>query len=293
MGKGWFDASPDAARTFGAADEIVGDRFGAKLSTLCFDGPVDALNRTDIAQPALFVAGVASFQAMLSGTDPTKLGAIAGLSLGEYTALHLAGAISFADCLELVLVRGRAMQDAAEASEGSMVALIGADEEQANAVCLSARGDEVLVAANYNAPGQIVLSGSKDACARALDAAGEVGVRATALSVAGAFHSPLMAPAAARLDETLSGTQIDEPRCTVMSNVSGEPHAPAEGGDIAASIRERLVKQLVSPVLWSQGCGWLAQHCEGEFHELAPGKVLGGLMRRINRTIKVVNHDQP
>jgi [acyl-carrier-protein] S-malonyltransferase len=293
MGKAWFDASPDAARTFGAADEIIGDRFGAKLSTLCFEGPGDLLNRTDVAQPALFTAGVASFQALLGGTDPTKLGAIAGLSLGEYTALHLAGAISFADCLELVLLRGRAMQDAADASDGSMVALIGADPSQADEVCELARGGGVLVPANFNAPGQIVLSGSADACGRAVEAASGVGVRATALSVAGAFHSPLMEPAADRLGEALGNTQIDAPRCLVLSNVTGEPHKPGEVQDIAASIRTRLVEQLVRPVLWSQGCEWLSRHCDGAFHELAPGKVLGGLMRRIDRSIKVVNHDQP
>ena len=293
MGKSWFDASPDAARTFGAADEIVGDRFGAKLSTLCFEGPGDLLNRTDVAQPALFIAGVASFQALLSGTDPANLGAVAGLSLGEYTALHVAGAVSFADCLELVLLRGRAMQDAADSSEGSMVALIGADEEQALEVCERARGEDVLVPANYNAPGQIVLSGSAEACARAIDAAGEVGVRATPLSVAGAFHSPLMEPAANRLCEALEKTQIVEPRCLVLSNVTGEPHSTGDEQDIVASIKARLVEQLVRPVLWSQGCEWLSQHRDGEFHELAPGKVLSGLMRRIDRSIKVVNHDQP
>lgn len=293
MGKAWFDASPDAARTFGAADEIVGDRFGVKLSTLCFEGPADTLNRTDVAQPALFVAGIASYQALLGGADPAKFSAVAGLSLGEYTALHIAGAIPFAECLQLVLLRGRAMQDAAEASDGSMVALVGADEDQANKVIELAKADDVLVGANYNAPGQIVLSGSADACQRVPAAAEKVGVRATPLTVAGAFHSPLMRPAADKLREALQNTQITEPRCPVISNVTAQPHAPGDAGDIAQSIRDRLVEQLVRPVLWSQGCRWLADNCQGEYHELAPGKVLSGLMRRIERSIKVENHDQP
>lgn len=288
MGRAWFDHSPDAARTFGAADELLGDRLGAKLSTLCFEGPAEVLNRTDIAQPAIFVASVACFQALFPGANPKDFAAAAGLSLGEYTALHLAGAMGFADALELVTLRGRAMQDAAESGSGSMVALIGADEEQAQRVCEEARGSGVLVCANFNAPGQIVLSGSADACERAVAVASGMGLRATALAVAGAFHSPLMAPAAERLEAALKSTDLRAPLCPVMSNVTAQPHeADPE------SIRTRLVEQLTQPVRWSQGCGWLAQEFRGEYHELAPGKVLAGLMRRINKETKVKTHDQP
>ncbi|MCA9294724.1 MAG: ACP S-malonyltransferase [Caldilineaceae bacterium] len=292
MGKAWFDASPDAARTFGAADEQLGDRFGAPLSQICFEGPAERLNRTDVAQPALFVCAVASFQALFNDTEPGDLAATAGLSLGEYTALHLAGAISFADALELVALRGRAMQDAAEASRGSMVALVGATEDQAKELCDRARERGVLVPANLNAPGQVVVSGDADACARAVTVAAEMSLRAAPLEVAGAFHSPLMAPAAERLAEALEKTSIDPPRCLVMSNVTGQPHV-SEGDEVAALIRQRLVEQLTHPVRWSDDCQWLAANAEGAWHELAPGKVLSGLMRRINRETKVTSHDAP
>jgi [acyl-carrier-protein] S-malonyltransferase len=293
MGKAWAETSAEAARIFDRADEVLGDRLGEKLSTLCFEGPEQSLSRTDIAQPALYVAGIASFRAAFADLRPSDLAAAAGLSLGEYTALHIAGAFSFEDGLELVCLRGRAMQDAAEASDSSMVALIGADEQQAVAVCDAARGDGVLVPANFNAPGQIVISGSSDACDRAVLAAGESGLRATKLSVAGAFHSPLMQPAADRLAEALAKTEIRQPACPVVSNVTAQPHAADSGGDFAHAVRQLLVQQLTSPVRWAESCVWLNENATGEYHELAPNKVLSGLMRRIERSIKVTNHDAP
>lgn len=293
MGKSWSDASPAARRIFDRADEVLGDRLGAPLSQLCFEGPAERLNRTDIAQPALYVAGVASFHGEFGDLGPSELAAAAGLSLGEYTALHVAGAFSFEDGLELVTLRGRAMQDAAEAADSSMVALIGADEQQANAVCDAARGDGVLVPANFNAPGQIVISGSMAACDRAVDEAGNHGLRATKLAVAGAFHSPIMQPAADRLKEALDGVSVAEPGCPVVSNVTATPHAADSGEDFGARTRRLLVEQLTSPVRWAESCVWLSQNVSGEFHELAPNKVLSGLMRRIDRSVKVTNHDAP
>ncbi|MBX3356952.1 MAG: ACP S-malonyltransferase [Phycisphaeraceae bacterium] len=306
MGKAWYDASPEARKVFHTADELLGDRFGAPLSLLCFEGPVERLNQTDAAQPALYVAGVACWRGLLAqwhaggnaggAAVEASVLAIAGLSLGEYTALHLAGAFSFEDGLELVAVRGRAMQDAAEAVPSGMVALIGADEAQAAAVCAKARGNDVLVTANFNAPGQVVISGSKAACERAIEAAGTVGVRATPLPVAGAFHSPIMAPAAERLALALKRTAIRPPRCAVVSNVTALPHEADGSGTIEESIRRRLVEQLTSPVRWSQSCQWLASGWpadRAEYHELAPGKTLAGLMRRIEKTIKVAAHDEP
>jgi len=290
MGKAWFEASPEASAVFERADGVLGDRLGKPLSTLCFEGPPEELNRTDVAQPALYVAGVASFAGICAawGVSPNEapLVAAAGLSLGEYTALHLAGAIGFEDGLELVALRGRAMQDAAEAAPSGMVALIGADEPQARAVCDAARADDVLVPANFNAPGQVVISGSKPACERAVGEAETLGLRATALAVAGAFHSPLMAPAAVRLGEALGATEIRDPRCPVLSNVTGEPHETER-------IRDRLVQQLTAPVRWASCCGWIGANMEGEPHELAPGKTLAGLMRRIDRAMKVTTHDTP
>ena len=294
MGKAWFEASPIAAQTFGAADAVLGDTLGAPLSELCFNGPADTLDRTDVAQPALYTCAVACYQAWI-GDEEILLAATAGLSLGEYSALHLAGALSFEDGLRIVTLRGRAMQDAAESADSSMVALIGADEAQAVAVCdavTSESNELVLVPANFNAPGQIVLSGHSKACARAVEIAQEKSLRATALSVAGAFHSPIMQPAAERLASALEEVEINAPRCPVLSNVTGEPH-PMEGDDFSQGIKQSLVAQLTSPVRWDACCQWLASHVEGAYHEMAPGKVLSGLMRRIERSIKVTNHDEP
>ena len=299
MGKGWYDASPEARAVFDQADKALGDRLGGKLTDLCFSGPADKINRTDISQPAIYTCGVACWKGLIAkwgfGNGESKLAAAAGLSLGEYTALHIAGAFSFLDGLELVTLRGRAMQDAAEAAPSGMLALIGADETQAQAVCDAARGSDVLVCANFNAPGQVVLSGSKSAIERAASVAPEKGLRATALAVAGAFHSPLMAPAAQRLSAALSRTEIREPRCPVYSNVTAQKHAPSAGRTIVDSIRQALVDQLTSPVRWEQSCRHLlsAVPAGAQVHEVAPGVTLAGLMRRIDKPTKVITHDQP
>ena len=293
MSKLWHDTSEAARVIFERANATLGDSLGAPLSTLCFEGPADTLNRTDVSQPAIYTASVACFAGWLDSENTTKnelnIAATAGLSLGEYTALHLADAFSFEDGLKLVALRGRAMQDAAEAVDSSMVALIGADEDSATAVCDKARENDILVPANFNAPGQVVISGSASACDRAEGIASEMGLRATRLSVAGAFHSPIMAPAADRLAEALAATQIDAPSCTVMSNVTAQPHT-----DTPDDIRQRLVDQLTSPVRWADCCAYLAKHHAGAgFHELAPGKTLAGMMRRIDRNTKVIGHNEP
>jgi [acyl-carrier-protein] S-malonyltransferase len=293
MSKLWSETSEAARAIFERADETLGDSLGAPLSELCFEGPEDTLNRTDVSQPAIYTASIACFAGWLDSENVTRnelgIAATAGLSLGEYTALHLANAFSFEDGLKLVALRGRAMQDAAEAVESSMVALIGADEESANAVCDKAREGDVLVAANFNAPGQVVISGSASACDRAESVASEMGLRATRLAVAGAFHSPIMAPAADRLAEALAATQINAPSCTVMSNVTAEPHTSD-----ADDIRQRLVEQLTMPVRWASCCEHLVKTVEGaDFHELAPGKTLAGMMRRIDRGTKVIGHNEP
>ena len=301
MGKAWRDASPASAQVFAEADRITGNAFGKPLSELCFAGPDTVLNRTDAAQPAIFTCGVASYRAIWGdpGAAPPPLAYAAGLSLGEYTALVIAGAMSFEDGLRLVTLRGRAMQDAAEAQRGGMVALIGADEAQAQAVCdkvAPAGSGRVLVPANYNAPGQIVLSGEADLCDAAVEAASGMGLKATKLVVAGAFHSPLMAPAADRLASALEGVAIRKPVCPVMANATGLPHGQGEfeGQSFEAGVRAALVRQLTRPVLWSQGCAWLVKQAPAaEFHEVAPGRVLMGLMRRIERAVKVTTHEQP
>lgn len=318
MGKAWASKSSEARAVFEAADRLLGDRLGAPLSTLCFDGPAESLNQTNVSQPAIYVASVACWRGTLAawgaggsgggGVIEANVVATAGLSLGEYTALHLAGVFSFEDGLELVTLRGRAMQDAADAirqpdgSPGSgMVAIIGADESQVFELCDRARERDVLVPANFNAPGQIVVSGSIAACRRAVEVSGQMGLRATPLAVAGAFHSPLMAPAAERLRSKLDATPMRAPRVDVMSNVTGQVHDRAGSGEsVIAGIRQRLVEQLTMPVRWEQNCRSLVSMLAGgadgsaaQFLELAPGKTLAGLMRRIDKTTKVLTLDEP
>jgi [acyl-carrier-protein] S-malonyltransferase len=295
MGKAWVAQSDSARKIFDAADVAL----GFDLSRVCFEGPEESLNGTDVAQAAIYTTSVACFEALRErGTlDPTAMAATAGLSLGEFTALHLAGAFDFLTGLRLVRLRGQAMQEAALASPSGMVALVGADEAQALAVCEEAlndpenKGDEVMVPANFNCPGQVVISGSQAACERAQVVASRMGLRATALVVAGAFHSPLMQPAADRLAEALDAAEWHVPRVPVLSNVTAQPH---DGRDIN-SIKQRLVEQLTKPVRWSESMQWAAANLgtDRRYVELAPGKVLSGLMRRIDRNVKVENHAQP
>jgi [acyl-carrier-protein] S-malonyltransferase len=300
MGKAWHDASRAANAVFEEADAVLGDSLGAPLSDLCFNGPPERLNRTDVSQPAIYTCSIACYQGLLERNGGVTAVAAAGLSLGEYTALHLAAVFNFADGLQLVAMRGRLMQHAAEASQGGMVALIGAEESQAAEVCGMAAEDEVLVCANFNAPGQIVLSGHATACDRAANVAQSMGLRATRLTVAGAFHSPLMQPAADQMAVALSRLSLHKPQFPVWSNVTARPHDPQD----MELLRRRLVEQIVSPVRWAQSCqGILAdQPAKGgevgagagvEYHELAPGTVLKGLMRRVDRNAKVISHETP
>lgn len=292
MGTAWAAASSAARTIIETADRTVSLPIGMTLSAICANGPLEQLSRTDISQPALYTVGVACAAAMRERA-PLSLAAAAGLSLGEYTALHLAGSFSFEDGLRLVALRGRFMQDAAEASQGGMVALIGADEEKALEVCAKAAEGDCLVCANFNAPGQIVLSGHATACDRAVTVAGELGLRAAKLTVAGAFHSPLMQPAAERLAEALDRTAFSAPSCPVWSNVTARPH-----GNDPATIKRLLVEQLTAPVRWSQSCTDLIAALRSggtvvAYREVAPGTVLKGLMKRIDRTCEVTSHDQP
>jgi [acyl-carrier-protein] S-malonyltransferase len=279
MGKVLAEMSDLARGLFSQADDIL----GFKLSEICFNGPEDRLNQTDVSQPALYVTGVASFRdAVEKGTiDPAAVTAYAGLSLGEYTALHLASVFSFEDGLRLVAARGRYMQEAAVSVPSGMVAIMGADEATINAICDEARGDGVLVPANYNAPGQIVISGSLDACDRGLKAAEARGLKAVALKVAGAFHSPIMQSGADKMKAELEKANFNAPARPVYSNVTAEPHS-----DIA-SIKKLLVDQIVSPVRWEQTMGKLVANADARFVELAPGRTLAGLAKRINRRLPV------
>lgn len=279
MGQALFQTSSVARQMFEQANQVL----GFDLASICFNGPEDRLNQTDISQPAIYVTSVASYRdAVEKGTiKPEDVTAYAGLSLGEYTALHLAGVFDFEDGLRLVAARGRYMQEAATAWPSGMVAVMGADEEQINQLCNQARGEGVLVAANFNAPGQIVLSGSMDACERAATVAETRGLKAIPLKVAGAFHSPLMQPAAQRMQAELEKVQFRMPSKPVYANVTADLH-----GD-QASIKHRLVEQIVGAVRWEQTMQKLAGQPEARFVELAPGRVLAGLLKKINRRLPV------
>lgn len=289
MGKAWNDAARESKAVFEEANDVL----GFDLAKLCFEGPAEDLNRTDNGQVAIYTASVACFRGLQAGGDLLEFNATAGLSLGEFTALHLAGAFSFADGLKLVRLRGEAMQEAAEATESSMVAITGAvSEASIEVLCDKVNKalpvEAVLVPANYNSPMQVVVSGTLDACEAVVGEAEAAGFRATPLTVAGAFHSPIMQPAAVRLQQALSKVAWSSPTVTVLSNVTGEPHVSKP-----ELIQKRLVEQLTNPVRWSQSMQYAAKHLPGRYVEMAPGKVLSGLMRRIDKSIRVENFDAP
>jgi [acyl-carrier-protein] S-malonyltransferase len=279
MGKAAFDASPAAREIFQKANSVL----GFDLSALCFSGPQERLNQTDISQPAIYTASIASFRhAIESGLfDTATVTAYAGLSLGEYTALHLAGVFGFEDGLRLVSLRGKYMQEAAVASPSSMVALIGADEPTARRLCQQAAEGDVLVPANFNAPGQIVVSGSAAACQRFVKVAEAEGVRTMPLAVAGAFHSAIMQTAADKMNHELAKVSFSRPAKTVYSNVTAQPHSDPD------SMKRLLVEQIVSPVRWEQTMQALLAAGEARYVELSPGRTLAGLAKRINRRLAV------
>jgi [acyl-carrier-protein] S-malonyltransferase len=280
MGKDLYSASAIARDTFESANQVL----GFSITPICFEGPEEKLNQTDISQPALFVTAVASFRAAREAgkIDPAVVTAYTGLSLGEYTALHLAGVFSFEDGVRLVAARGKYMQEAAVATPSGMVAILGADEAAVKVLCDQAAQGDVLVAANLNAPGQIVVSGSNGACQRVLATAEAGGLKAMALKVAGAFHSPLMQPAADRMGTELEKVIFSAPTVPVYSNVTAQPHTDT------ASIKRRLIEQIVSPVQWERTMKTLIEADEqAKFWELAPGRTLAGLAKRINRRLPV------
>lgn len=280
MGRDLAAASAKARAVFERANQVL----GFDLSKLCFEGPAEKLEQTDIQQPAIFVTSVAYFEAFVeAGGSLSAFARAGGLSLGEYTALHVAGAVGFDDCLKLVQRRGQLMQEAAVARPSGMVSLVGADEEKAALVCDKARGDDVLTPANFNCPGQIVIAGSKAACERAVAAAEEAGCRAVPLAVAGAFHSAIMAPAAEGLRVMLLKTNFSSPKIPVISNVDANYHGSPE------AIREALSRQLTQPVRWQQCVERMASDGTEQFVEFGPGRVLTGLMRKINRNLAAIN----
>lgn len=281
MGKDIAAQSPAAAALFDKANAIV----GYDLKGLCFDGPEDKLNATAVSQPAIFVVTAAFLEQVKAQKPDLAVDVTAGLSMGEYSALYAAGLVGFEDTLRLVQKRGDAMQAAADASDGSMISIMGLDEEKVLALCNEAAQGEVLVPVNFNCPGQIVISGSVAACKRAEQLAEKYGaMKAIPLSVAGAFHSSMMEPAARQLEQALAACPIASPTAPkVIANITADYYADAD------AIRKGLVKQLVAPILWQKCMERLLAEGVETFYEIGPGRVLTGLMKRIHRRANVVN----
>ncbi len=283
MGAEIAQSFPVAAEVFEKANDIV----GFDLSGVCFEGPLEQLNSTTISQPAIFVTSAAILKVLRTNPPTSTISAdvTAGLSLGEYTALYAAGLISFKDGLILVQKRGQAMQAAADATDGAMVSIIGLDEENVRQLCAEAAKGELLVPVNFNCPGQVVVSGSKSACKRAEQLAEKYGaIKAVPLEVAGAFHTEMMASAADVLKEALSNCEISEPsEIKTIANINAEYYESSQ------KIAEGLIKQLTCPILWQKCMERLLTDGLEKFYEIGPGRVLTGLMKRINRKIKVVN----
>ena len=280
----------DIARSFPVAAEIferANDIVGFDLSGICFEGPAEKLNSTTVSQPAIFATSAAILEVLRTqpATGGIAADMTAGLSLGEYTALYAAGMISFADALVLVQKRGQAMQAAADTTHGAMVSIIGLDEEKVRGLCDEAAGGELLAAVNFNCPGQIVVSGSKSACERAQNLAEKYGaIKAVRLEVAGAFHTEMMSSAAEALEEALADCEVAQPsQIRTIANITAEYYRTSE------EIKEGLVKQLTCPILWQKCMERLLADGVEKFYEVGPGRVLTGLMKRINRKIKVVN----
>ncbi len=282
MCKDVYEGSDAARQVFARAQEVL----GIDLARLCFEGPAEKLDTTEWSQPAIFVTSVAVWHALKAAgiADELNPQAMAGLSLGEYTALHAAGWMSFEDALQLVAERGRLMQAAAESTSGGMVSIMGADEATTSRLCEEAAMGEVLSPANFNCPGQIVISGAKSACERATGLAEQHGARAIPLNVAGAFHSDLMGPAVEGLWKTLQTTKITRGQIPVVANVSAGYYDGPEG--VRASLREQVAK----PIRWQASIERLIADGFDRFAEVGPGRVLTGMMRKINRSVTAENY---
>lgn len=289
MGRALAESRSAAAELYGQASEIL----GYDLAELCFEGPAERLNATEFAQPAIYVTSAACLQALRDGAiEPDLEGvtcdACAGLSLGEYTALYASGAMTFADGLKLVQLRGQSMQQAADENPGAMVSVLGLDEEAADKLCQAVRSDladevdTVIEPVNFNCPGQIVLSGTAQACRRAEELSAEYGAgRAIPLQVAGAFHTKMMVSAAEKLAAALKQCSFDEPICPVVANIDAREY------DGSAEIPDKLLAQLVGPVRWQQSVEYLLEQGTERFVEIGPGRVLTGLVKKTARARKL------
>ena len=276
MGRDLVEAFPACRALAERADEVL----GFSITDVAFNGPEEQLTRSDCAQPAIFLVSAMCFEALKTKGTPEVL-AMAGLSLGEWTALYGAGVLSFVDALRVLRARGQFMQEACEQHRGGMLSLLGLTLEQAQVVAEKS-GLEV---ANINAPGQIVLSGAADRIADAEAVAKELGAkRAIPLNVAGAFHSTLMAPAAAKLEAWLADIPFAAPQIPVISNVTALPHE-----NDPDAIRATMVQQVTGSVRWVESVEYLRNQGAAAYTECGPGKVLTGLVKRIDNTASLNN----
>lgn len=279
MAKAHYSSDTTIKRMFDEANNLL----GFSITDIMFDGPSEELMQTKFTQPAIFLHSVALYETL--GITPDV---VAGHSLGEFSALAASGAIDFAEALELVALRGKLMQEAGEVHPGTMAAIIRMDDNVVDDICAKATEivQKPVVAANYNCPGQLVISGDVDAVIKAVELAKENGCRmAKILQVSGAFHSPLMKPALEGLKEKLENTTVKTPDFPIYSNVTAKPTTdPAE-------IKENLVQQLVNPVRWTQTLTAMSENGVTDFVEVGPGKVLQGLVKRTVSNANISGHE--
>lgn len=274
MGKDLYDNNEKAKELFEKANEILGFR----ITDIMFEGTDEELTQTKVTQPAVFLHSVISALCLGDEFAPTM---VAGHSLGELSALVAAGALSFEDGVKLVSARAIAMQKACEAAPGTMAAVIGLPDEKIEEICAEVSTDgNIVVAANYNCPGQLVISGNVDAINAACEKLKAAGAkRALPLKVGGAFHSPLMQPAKEELEKAIKATTFSEPKCPVYQNVDAQPHTdPAE-------IQANLIAQLTSSVRWTASVQNMIKAGANDFTECGPGKALQGMIGRIDKTV--------
>jgi len=272
MGKNLYEESPLAHDLFEKANEILGFR----ITDIMFEGTAEDLRQTKVTQPAIFLHSVLLAETMGADFKPEM---VAGHSLGEFSALVAAGALSFEDGLKLVYQRALAMQKACEAQPSTMAAILGLPDETVEAVCAGIT-DEIVVPANYNCPGQVVISGTNEGIDQACLKLTEAGAkRALKLSVGGAFHSPVMEPARLELAAAIEKTPFSKPVCPIYQNVNAKPQTDPE------VIKANLVSQLTSPVRWTQSVLTMIADGADSFTELGPGAVLQGLVKKINKEV--------
>ena len=278
MGKDLYENSAIAKELFDKADKIL----GFEITKIMFEGTADELKQTKVTQPAIFLHSVILSKVLGEQFQPEMT---AGHSLGEFSALVAAGALSFDDGLKLVSARAQAMQKACEAQPSTMAAIVGLDDDVVEQVCNEVKG--VVVAANYNCPGQLVISGAIEAVNSACELLKEKGAkRALVLPVGGAFHSPLMEPAREELAAAIEATEIKAPVCPVYQNVNAKPQTDPQ------VIKKNLIAQLTGPVRWTQTIENMLGDGATSFTELGPGKVLQGLVKKVNREVETSGFDQ-